>query len=86
MGELSMKRKQIIARDNKKKLSCLRLLQIMCNSIMSDVRRIDEHYDVEGAIDYVTVYFYDGAKTVVSVWGDSPLTMVREIIKNGHLE
>lgn len=67
MGELSMKRKQIIARDNKKKLSCLRLLQIMCNSIMSDVRRIDEHYDVERAIDYVTVYFYDGAKTVVSV-------------------
>lgn len=85
MSELSMKRKILIARDNKKKLSCLRLLQTMCNSVMSDVRRIDEHYDVEGAIDYVTVYFYDGEEEVVSVWGDSPLTMVREIIKNAHL-
>lgn len=77
--------KDAISNDNNKKLYVFELLKKMCYGIESDVVDMKEFYDESGAIESVQIKYNSGFTNTVSVSGDSPLAMVVDIIKMGHL-
>lgn len=77
--------KDAISSDNNKKLYVLELLKKMCYGIESDVVDMKEFYDESGSIESVQIKYNSGFTKTVSIAGDSPLAMVKEIISKGHL-
>ncbi len=77
--------KDAISSDNNKKLYCLNLFKKMCYGIGSDVLDMQEIYNEDGAISAVEIEYSSGFTKLVNVYGDSPMAMVLDIIKQGHL-
>lgn len=74
-----------IRQDNNRKSYCLQLLEKMVYGIDSEPVDLEALYNEEGAIWGVMVHFASGGTVSVNVEGDSPLTMVREIIEKAEL-
>nr|DAW25921.1 MAG TPA: hypothetical protein [Caudoviricetes sp.] len=74
-----------IRQDNNRKSYCLQLLEKMVYGIDSEPVDLEALYNEEGAIWGVMVHFASGGTVCVNVEGDSPLAMVREIIKKAEL-
>ena len=77
--------KDAISSNNNKKLYCLNLFKKMCYGIGSDVLDMQEIYNADGAISAVEIEYSSGFTKLVNVYGDSPMAMVLDIIKQGHL-
>lgn len=74
-----------IRQDNNRKAYCLQLLEKMVYGIDAEPVDLEPLYNEEGAIWGVLVHFASGGTVSVNVEGDSPLAMVREIIRKAEL-
>lgn len=74
-----------IRQDNNRKTYCLQLLEKMVYGIDCEPVDLEALYNDDGAIWGVMVHFASGGTVSVNVEGDSPLTMVREIIEKAKL-
>lgn len=74
-----------IRQDNNRKAYCLQMLEKMVYGIDAEPVDLEALYNEDGAIWGVMVHFASGGTVSVNVEGDSPLTMVREIIEKAEL-
>lgn len=74
-----------IERDNDMKEYFLYLLSEMCVKAGVDVSRFKPRYGLDGDIVDVTIHHFDSAPQTINVEGDSPITMIKELIIKGHL-
>lgn len=74
-----------IRQDNNRETFCLQLLEKMVYGIDCEPVDLEALYNEEGAIWGVMVHFTAGGTVCVNVEGDSPLAMVKEIIKKPEL-
>ena len=74
-----------IERDSDLKEYCLDRLCDMCVKAGVDVARLEPNYR-DGALVSVTIYrYFQPCNQTINVEGDSPITMVKELIIKGHL-
>ncbi len=74
-----------IERDNELKEYVLDRFLDMCVKAGVDVARLEPNYR-DGALVSVTIYrYFQPCNQIINVEGDSPITMVKELIIKGHL-
>lgn len=74
-----------IQEDNDNKEYCLEMLLNMCVHFDVDVSCFKSEKGPDGDIIDVVIYHYFSPDERIHVEGDSPLTMVKELISKGHL-
>lgn len=75
-----------IERDNDLKEYCLDMLHEMCVKAGVDVSRFEPEKGPDGDIVSVTIYrYFQPCNQTINVEGDSPITLVKELIIKGHL-
>lgn len=84
LDEYLMQR-QTIQRDNELKEYVLDRFLDMCVKAGVDVSRLEPKKGPDGDIVAVTIQRYFSEPQTVCVEGDSPITMVKELIIKGHL-
>lgn len=74
-----------IERDNDLKEYCLDRLHEMCVKAGVDVARLETNYR-DGDLVSVTIHrYFQPCNQTINVEGDSPITMIKELIIKGHL-
>lgn len=85
LDEYLMQR-QTIQRDNELKEYVLDRFLDMCVKFGVDVSRFEPEKGPGGDIVAVTIYrYFQPCNQTINVEGDSPITMVKELIIKGHL-